>query len=433
MHELQPLHASREIGPTPESLSDVRLGELLAAVGNHEGKALLILAMDAASQAEMYYTRGGLNDLLLNLPGSENAYLGNRGNQVAWCKGSLGPIGLVAKERHIGAERYAITEEGRCMGAPLAALLLDFSERHGTALEEIFGGSVSSTKMRAPLIRLRMMTEILTSPRGICLSDLVETTGVASQTVLGKHLHKLSIGGLLEYDDWNLAINENRYIKGKKPYPGHGLMGSWVPTIIEHLEGSEERPVSLDNLIDFCRATKPHLARGIDEKQLRDQITETLHYLKKKELISQVEGRTHNQTLKISLTTEQEEFWVELLNILDAFSDHSPSLLSRGKALASQILRDPDMIANLLNRSAEASAHSRNSAKKDLGSVVLGVLRAAKKPLSVRELVEQVSEKQGRTASREGVNKIVKRLAEEGQATESTDKVQRYEITPATT
>jgi len=56
-----------------ERLSDERLGSLISAVGNHENKALLSVAM----QPGVAYSRKDLQDLFNGIQGDEPSWLAN--------------------------------------------------------------------------------------------------------------------------------------------------------------------------------------------------------------------------------------------------------------------------------------------------------------------------------------------------------------------
>lgn len=77
MTEIEP---ATENVPDLETMSEEQLGDLLAAVGNHEGKAILMLAFGQTAEGEMFGTTA-LHSLITNIPGSESAYVGNLGNQ----------------------------------------------------------------------------------------------------------------------------------------------------------------------------------------------------------------------------------------------------------------------------------------------------------------------------------------------------------------
>src|SRR5579859_4311472 len=108
----------------PESLSDQRLGALLAAVANHEGKAGTIAQM----RPDIIYSRGGLNTI------ANPRKLWNKTMPFVWCEGSLAPIGFVTQattdSRQGTVVGYSITEKGLELGVALAGHVLSFSEKH---------------------------------------------------------------------------------------------------------------------------------------------------------------------------------------------------------------------------------------------------------------------------------------------------------------
>ncbi len=420
----RPVSHEVELAPRHEPLDEQRMGDYLAGVGNHEGKALLLLALNQADN-DKFHTRGQLHELLKELPGSKNAYLGNRGNQVNWCQRSLAPIGFVAREEYDGADRFAITDEGREIGVPLAGLLLDFSERHKVPLVELFGSSISNGKMRSPIIRLRMVRELLTHPNGANLAEMVDSTEVADQVVIEKHLRKLAVVGLIEYNDWDNAVDEQRVALLDKSFEPNS-QATWQSLIVERLKAEDS--VSFDDLISYCSQKQPESDAQLDDAAVAIKVSITLYRLRERGKVSPPSGQLKDQALPVRFTSGQEQVWTELLNLLEAFMDRDPELIERGNTLAKHILNEPDIITNLLNRSAEAAANTKNDTGKDLGTLVMRVLANAQAPLSVRDLVTGVSEVQGRTYSHYAVSRIAKKISGAGAIIEEKDKVLRYRL-----
>ena len=169
--------ATQKIELERKPISDAEVGGLLAAIGNHEGKALLLLAM----QAEQPYTRTQLRGVLKEQQGPKDRWKGmNESLPFLWCQHSLSPIGLVVKEivdPERGTVGYMKKEKGDELGQALAGHLLAFSEEHPeVSLNGFFGSTQMSPKRkvvedqqekdersRAPLTRARIFAELVTT------------------------------------------------------------------------------------------------------------------------------------------------------------------------------------------------------------------------------------------------------------------------------
>src|SRR6266571_3393052 len=92
----------------PERMHDQELGNLLAAVGNHEGKALLLARMQWGQEY------GTIDLAALVKPVQGEGY--TKPVPFKWCGQSLAPIGLVAKG---DGSYYGITEKGETVGKAL--------------------------------------------------------------------------------------------------------------------------------------------------------------------------------------------------------------------------------------------------------------------------------------------------------------------------
>lgn len=114
-----------------EQLSDEQLGNLLAAVGNHEAKAVTFLVM----RSETTYTAEDIHKAVIEAQGTLPGWRIHHQSAFKYCERSLSPIGLVAKEvvdPNLNTYGYARTEYGERIGVSLAGLLLDFSRKYDT-------------------------------------------------------------------------------------------------------------------------------------------------------------------------------------------------------------------------------------------------------------------------------------------------------------
>ena len=398
----------------PERLSDEQLDNLLTAVGNHEGKALLLLAM----QPEVYYAASALHGLITNLPGSENAYTGSRNNQLQYCKASLAPIGLVAKTDYGVPISFAITETGEELGKPLAALMLGLSNKYNISLTRIIGEAQTPTDKRAPSTRLSLIKEVLKRPN-ISLQDTAKMIGLERPAVVHSHLVNMASSGLIHYE-WMDRTKQAATFELIDPMPKIDPQASpQRRELTQYL--IEKKQATLDEL------TK-HLARSNEEIKPH-AITSILHHLAKKGVIKRIGGVSPNQQAKIIVDEKQRQMLQELVHLLDLYQSQDPQFLAALRAAASEYSSNAKFVAEALNRCAEASSKMKNGREKDMGSLVVNALINSDSALSVRDISGQIKTATGRAVSLSGIQQTLYEFAKRGQVEYSeTRKARLYKL-----
>lgn len=415
--EMSETQVSRNFSPAHEPMAEVHLAELISATGNHEGKALLMLAMGLHGGGIEGHGQAETHRLMANLPGADGAKLGNKTSQFTWCDGSLIPAGLVTETQQ-QPRRVAPTKEGIEIGVPLAAMLLDFSDRYDVDLAQLFGGRASASEVRSPQLRIKILEELLSNPAGTThLSNLVAVSGAADQVVIEKHLRKLNDAGLLQYNDWDKAVNTSRYMLEDQYYQPRADLSSVTAACLEYLRTHEE--ATIDSLIEYCLQTIP----GSNLKSVRPKIAQSIHRFKKNGAIAVLEGRTANQLLDVTFTLEQETLWSELLNKLEEFRSQDDKLLTKYRQMGQDFLEYPEKVSRAIQRYTERSVRLTNN----LSSLVIAAVNDEASTGSVRNTVHLVSRKHGAAVSHYGVLRIMNELVEQGQLKLVEDKVQRYE------
>lgn len=190
-----------------ERLSDEETGNYLSFLGNHEAKAITLIVMGNGN----VFDKGNLHREVLNAQGNNKGWRMDRGIPFQYCSHDFVSIGLV-KEALSG---YAITDDGKKLGIPLAGLLLDFSERHNIPLSLLFGITLSGSKSktiqtkegkdiefrkRSPSTTLKILYELLTSPNlPIRMANLEKRMRENTLDDVIAHLARLSKLGLIQY------------------------------------------------------------------------------------------------------------------------------------------------------------------------------------------------------------------------------------------
>lgn len=214
-----------EIQRHTEKLPRPALYNLIAAVGNHEGKALVLAGM----QKDRVYSGSDLKTVMTDLQGNHPLKTFDGRNLFTYCQRTFEPIGLVARavyNSELNEVGYAKTEYGMQIGDALVGHLLSFSEQHPQySLRSFFGATSSSAKpsteegfegeyiRRASEARIKIFEELTSSPSlSIPEEKLSTMTGI-----YGSRLRKM-IEPLIQSD-----LIEHRSKSADKTYTSYRL------------------------------------------------------------------------------------------------------------------------------------------------------------------------------------------------------------------
>lgn len=424
-----------------ERLSDEQMGNLLSAVGNHEAKAITLILMRNGN----IYDRGNLYREVLNSQGKNKGWIIDRHGPLQYCSHSLAPIGLVAMEiinPDLSIYGYAITEDGKELGIPLAGLLLDFSERHNIPLNLLFGSTVSNSKekttqieegevrfrKRPPLTTLKILYELLTSPNlPIRSVDLQKRIGENASFDVPR-LEKLSKLILIQYN----AVESN------KPYTAYKLSGSipegelpigyagriFTKSVFDIFKNHPDDYLTIGDVYNLLPKEQKEGLKS--EKSARVRISQALSSLAKHKYVN-LEKFGFGKRSEINLTDEQRTILTELLVIIDRFQDQDPEILEEGRKFARKIISSPKRVSNLLIRAKEASAFANRSSRSETYDYILSILDSHPQGLTNKEIQKLFEEEYDKKLSIGGINVLTFALGKQDSLrVEKHGLVKRY-------
>lgn len=357
---------------------DHEVGNLLSAVGNGESKALLLTAL----RPNKIYTRPDLQELLLRIQGryTKEGWEISKGLGFQYCRDSMAPIGLVAKEvlnPDLSEYGYIKAEYGERVGVPFVGHLADLSERYSnTSLFEVWGGTGSVSpvlgmieqegmtaeyRKRSPIIRLKIFWEILTSKLPLREADLV-TALEEEQGIIADHLKKLRAFRLIEYDAlgpnkpgtyYTLADSEKEPIFRYTSH--HGMT-----TLKRHLYliffSHPKEDLTYDKLWEYFKAAAP-----LRQKSKQAFIRRASIYLAQWSRDGFLtEGIFNNNTQsQIDLTDAQRALLNDFVETVDKFQKGDSSFLDEGRSKAEEIINDPKRVAVLMRKARNKSPFAR--------------------------------------------------------------------------
>ncbi len=400
------------------SLSDEELGNLLAAVGNNEAKANTLLGM---SRGEIY-TAGQLQELFRKSQGRFVGWSISWGLPFTYCQFSLAPIGLVAREiaDESGTFGYQITDFGRSIGLPMAALMLDFSRRYPEkSLSQLFGLTQSHSelsesdsgvefKKRSPLLRFKIFWELATGSLPMRQIDLMNKIGEDDQAAVRAHLEHLSEDDLVIYKSVRRASSFARFQLTQLP-PEHveGYVRGYK-TLTERIQ-----QLFLDNPENSYEMTD--IISSLDlgrQKQttIYPAVSAILKSLREKKLV-EVQEFSGEKMSEIDLSDQQKDLLLDLVSMLYGIQNIDSEVLERGRKLVNSFSeRD---IGLLMEKARKNSRYTSNIPTEESKAQILSILSL--KPLTAKELSQELTRFYGKKISEVRIRNLLSSLNKEGR------------------
>lgn len=344
-----------------QAWTEQRLGDVLAAIGNHEAKALTFLAMreDVAYGVTAIYRR------FLEIQGPQPAWTGVVTVAQKYVVHSFAPIGLVARQRNEGGFLRHVRHDPDGSATALAGFLLSWTEKHPAALTHVFGSTATngfaSSEDRPPIRRLRLLQVLAELGPDPHTRELAELAGVNEMTA-GQALVAFDRAGLLTYRSAATYDMRTVFQVGEPVVfarVGNTAMRDAVAAYLTARLHAAGGPVQVDR-----QEIEDHLLAA-DERwrglaALRDQVQKVMKALVVRGQVEVVDahyGATHSQ---LEMTEAQQAFLAGLVEGIDAIAAGNPRAIATGRAAAAAILDDPDRVCSLMRRAFAASKLATN-------------------------------------------------------------------------
>lgn len=381
----------------PERLSDEQMGSLVSALHTEQNCTTLL-----AMKPRVVYSRGDLNRAVLQAQGENIGWAIKKGSALGYCRNSLAPIGLVARETF----GYKKTDYGERFGDPLAGLLLDWSKRfNNVSLYRILGSSHSPSqreielqpetieyKKRSPIFRRKIFRKLVTAELPIREADLAETLS-ESPMKISQHLIALQRYNIITYEA-KKTDQPYSFYKAFSNKPEHAPSSYRHDSILTQnvyqilLSDLEKRWTAKD-IVDRIIQENPE--KEDNRKDLIDRTSKVTFHLLRNGYLERGKFSGEVQS-EITLTEEQKEPLVDLINILDAFQNQDPETLQRGRQLAAYFIAHPQEISQLMLKAKEHSVHVNPTSAIETEEHILSIVE--KYPDSAASKIRDVLEKE---------------------------------------
>jgi hypothetical protein len=403
-------------------------GDLLAAVGNHEAKALLLAAMKEG----VVYSASNLHRLMLERQGRFMAWRLSGRVPFDYCVHSLAPIGLVATEvlnEDLSVYGFSKTRYGRQLGDALVGHMLSFSERYpAVSLIDLFGRtntSAASTRdvtggerwehpKRSPWKNYQIFSQLLRQELPVREIDLAVRLGEPLST-LGPRLRILAQKQLIIDDskpiDEYVAFRQASQRTLDLPPPN-----SPAPTLSMQIcaifHDSSNAALTRELLYTELVRRHPEL-RGLNQESTRRRISGVASHLERYGYLERVKFSTDVQSM-ILLTETQRRMLTDLVTLLDRFAELDQAFLHNGRRLASGVANNPARFRALLLK-AKRTSPDINRARSDATGALLVTLVDKYPGSTTTELRDHLAQEYDHGLTKGRVKQVLRDLRTRGK------------------
>jgi hypothetical protein len=354
MSQIQTIEAL-PLTPRHEALSDHELGNLVAAAGNHEGKALLLTLMEDGAE----YGQVSLRTLLLSAQGRNPVYRGNR-TVVRNYVETFESVDLLTKSQLVDRSLvFEKTDKGSTIGSALAGHMLKFSLDHPEIrLSELLGsGQTKIGADRAAQTRISVL-RAMHQRKPTTMGDLKRAVGYEDAkdgTSVFNAVKGLSDAGIINYTYNNLRREvapsykiDPAKIERTTLFPRAGSSTDKILQMIESVVASGHSYVDKDAI--RAQFAQLDIAQGLTKKRQLVATNNALDALMGKGIVDPTDSRANAEgTLtEVSITDEQRQTVSELLVFLDGIQAGEPATIEQGIALGKAIVSNPKQVKTLV-------------------------------------------------------------------------------------
>lgn len=320
-----------------------RIGDVVSAVCNHEGKASLLLAMEQG----VLYGYKELHALFLEIQGNEPVFRGRTTNQGDYCN-TFEEVGLVAKSYITGeGVKYELTDVAE-LGKAIAGASL-FAVNQGTLhprLEAVFGTTNLHGDGRPPTRTLRLMEMLLGSyDLAEIGKDELARRAKIGPVPAGHKLATLKAAGLVEYDTVDRNRDEPSFSILRTPddfKPRNELGRKCLEFILD--KSASANLVELKDLYGLFPGGAPA------QVKTQGYVRSLMYHMQRKGYLERRTGRATSDLSAVSLSDEQRDFWNDLISAFHEIASMEPDKLTKWRLAGESIVSSPEKVRELFTR-----------------------------------------------------------------------------------
>lgn len=416
-----------------EKLSIEEVNNIIAASGNHEAKALLLMTMADGGT----YTSSGIKQKFTDLQGDQPGWDISHKTLIDYLERSFVPHRLVEKiplPEDQASYKYRITHYAQEKAIPLIGSLMEYGEEYTSiSLINTFGHATSPSKphpvetdageilyrKRTPATRLKIFWELLTHDLPIREIDLACNIGEIPQGgAIPRHLTYLKKAGIVLYES---APTEGSYtfyrvlpqdMRPQRPPPFYNRQKTLTETVYHILLTHANEFVSVQTIFEQILTLWQQQQKLVKEESFRKNVISTLSHLRSLGYIT-VEKFDQNTRSEISLTPEQRIFLEGLVSIVDAHQNRDPRIIERGKQYGEELVKNTSRVAHLMEKARLHSIHAHATSHQITTQRILTLIEEHP-TVNARELSRLLEETYGQELQYITVRNYLARLARSG-------------------
>lgn len=328
-----------------QSLTDENLDNLYAAVGNHEGKALVLGGMEPNYR---YRATELHRDLFVAPQGDTPAFIGTN-NPYEWAQSSFVTNGLVREERG-DCREYVVTDFGYNEGRGLAGWQLDLSldMPEAISLRSLLGMTKTrSDKLNRPAIdRINILDTLIQAPN-ISVVELSDKLGLVKRTITN-NIDWLNKYGIVEYSATHshqlpAAINYELAEHFELSANGGSMREAVYGTLTE-MQKAGQKTFSVADL--FTNIENLYAAKTFSKDSHRKHAYQIINGLVREGHLTK-NGQPEIKS-EIALNPFMKTIVRQMLAIADAAKQNEPDFTREGQIIMESILVDDEMVKELV-------------------------------------------------------------------------------------
>lgn len=407
-----------------EGLSDEQLGNLIAAIGNHEAKAITLGLMEPGR----VYDWSGITKTVNGSQGDTPGWTTNGRGFLNYCSETFAPIGLVVKEvlnNDLSTYGYEKTVKGETQGDAFAGLVLDFSLRYPEFSLQDFFGSTSSAgvkresaggvkKNRAPITRYKILWDLVTSTLPVRSADLERNLKEEGILHTSEHLEELARRGVIDYKHagHEKPITSYKY-KEDAPVsnPPHHNQRKLMNYVNEMLKSNPSQEFKLFEIAEAYIKDEGEDLSAEQTANLRRRFSAELAHLERDGYIERGKFWEEKRS-EVNMTSRQIDAAFSLITMLDKFKQQDFEFLQFGRKRLREILNEPITVSNLMRKAKEHSPHATRTPRGESIGAILEII--AESTDSTLDSIQKELFRRGINLSKPGVNNLLNHLKVSG-------------------
>jgi hypothetical protein len=397
--------------------------ELVAALGNHEAKGILLLDL---WQQGIFLSGNQMVQSINRRQAAEPGWLPkSRSLFFAYCQNSLEPSGLVesgtAQLHATPINAYKISQPGIAAGVPAAGLLLDWGLRYpNLSTQTLLGPTNSRGSTRAVETRANLLLDMLSHPLPgrVSVSALAGLSETHFATVVSTVDQLVKIG-LLKKESV-LEDNTRQYRALSTQHEGNHHLESFradTQLLYQFLATLKVGQVfTQQEAIDYVIAGLTSLSVDFDAAEIRQHLSNNLSAKGQNKFpeVERLELYNDGGFTKLTLSEDSVEAVRELMNILLAINDQTPPIMAQGRDLAQTIINTPKLVAQLMLKAHDFSPNAEANLEQ-VSSTLKSVISKTKAPLTAAQVNAKYAEISGRSLSKTALLHHLGRLCGAGE------------------